>query len=125
MKKREADFGILFRHWIKANPRYSSALELKQTEKQSIPFDCLQQNQVEYLTAIESDKGVLVRVQGVNGEPDYIYLRNTPAFVFIKFPGEFYGITIGNFLFEKEKSNRKSLTKERARAISTVSVDLT
>ena len=128
MKKREADFGVLFRHWIKANPRYSCALELKQTEGNYIPFECLPQHQIDYLLAINSDKGVLVRVQGINGEPDYIYLRNEPAYVFVKYPGEFHGIAISQWVDEKERSykaKRRSLTAARAREIAIVSVDLT
>lgn len=125
MKKREADFGVLFRHWIKANPRFSCAVELKQTQKKSIPFSCVEQHQIDYLTAINSDKGVLIRVQGVNGEPDYIYLRNAPAYVFIKFPGEFHGLSIDNFVRLKEISKRKSLTVEQARNSAVISVDLT
>lgn len=128
MKKREADFGILFRHWIKSNPRYSCACELKQTEKKSIPFDCLADHQIDYLLAINSDKGVLIRVQGTNGEPDYVYLRNEPAYVFVKYPGEFHGIAISQWIDEKARSykaKRKSLTAARAKEIAIVSVDLT
>lgn len=127
MKKREADFGVLFRHWIKANPRYSCACELKQTEKKSIPFEALAQHQVDYLTAINSNAGTLIRVQGVNGEPDYVYLRNEPAYVFVKFPGEFHGIAISQWVLERDasyKRKKRSLTVERARQISVISVDL-
>lgn len=120
--KREADFGIRFRHWLRANPTFSTAFELKQTIGPSIAFSALEDHQAVYLQAIKSDKGVLVRVQGTVGEPDYIYLRNTPASVVIKFPREFSIIDIDTFLFEKKKSSRKSLTMLRAREISTVTV---
>jgi penicillin-binding protein-related factor A (putative recombinase) len=123
--KRESSFSILFRHWIRANPQYSAAYEMKQTSTNSIPFSCLEPHQVSYLEAITGDKGVLVRVQGANGEPDYIYLRNTSAYVVIKYPDAFHVIPIFNFMLEKSRSARKSLTCERAEKISAVSVGTT
>lgn len=122
MQKHEADFGIRFRHWLKANPRHSTAFELKQCKSSSIPFKALEKHQAEYLQAIKSDRGVLVRVQGTNGEPDYIYLRGLPASVVIKFPDAFHIIDIDTWLLEAKKSKRKSLTSSRANEISTVSV---
>ncbi len=124
MKTREADFGILFRHWIKAHPQFTAAYELKQTSKDSIPFSCVEDHQLVYLEAIRSDKGVLVRVQGTNGEPDYIYLRNEPAYIVIKFPKSFHIITPDAFLIAKRKEDRKSLTESRAKEISIKSVNL-
>lgn len=124
MKKREADFGVLFRHWIKANPRFSCAFELKQTSAKSIPFSALEEHQADYLQAIKGSKGVLIRVQGVNGEPDYIYLRNHPACIVVKFPGEFSIIDIDAFMLEKKRSIRKSLTIDQAEKISILTVKL-
>lgn len=124
MKKREASFGILFRHWIKANPMFSCALEDKQSTTNSIPFSCLAQAQIDWAMAISSDKGALIRVIGSSGEPDYIWCRNMPAYVVIRFPREFHLISIGTFVLEKERSKRKSLTTERAKEISTRTVKL-
>lgn len=124
MQKREANFGLLLRHWLKANPRLSSAFELKQTTGSSISFDCFEPGQTDYLLAIKSDKGALIRVQGGSGEPDYVYLRNAPANVVIRFPREFHLIDIDTFLLEKKRSKRKSLTNERAREISIVSIKM-
>ncbi len=123
-KHKEADFGILFRHWLKANPRHSCAFELKQTSQSSISFSCVEPHQIAYLEAIHSDVGALIRVQGTNGEPDYIYLRNAPACIVIKFPRTFHIISIDAFTREKEKNKLKSLTNERAFEISIVSVKL-
>ncbi len=124
MKKREADFSMVFRHWLRANPRFSCAFECKQTSANAIAFDALEEHQADYLRAITGPKGVLIRVQGVNGEPDYVYLRNFPASVVIKFPGVFHIISIDTFLVEKKKSLRKSLTSARAGEISVISVKL-
>lgn len=122
--KREADFGILFRHWLRANPRHSCAFELKQTSGTSIPFSCLEDHQETYLMAIKGPKGVLIRVQGVAGEPDYVYLRNAPACVVVKIGKEFHIIDIDQWANEKRRSKRRSLTGSRAREISILSVKL-
>lgn len=119
---KESKFAVKFRHWLRANPRFSCAFELKQTTQGSIPFSALEDHQADYLLAIKSEKGTLIRVQGVNGEPDYIYLRKFPANVVIQFPAEFHLIDIETFLLEKSRSKRKSLTNARAREISLTSV---
>lgn len=124
MKKNEADFSIRFRHWLKANPTITGAYEMKQTSKDSIPFNALEEHQADYLQAIKSRKGVLIRVQGTNGEPDYIYLRNEPAWIVVKFPAEFCVISIDAWIMEAKRSKRKSLTSERASSISTITVKL-
>lgn len=126
MKKREANFGIVFRHWHRANKEkfYSSAFELKQTSTNSIPFSCLEKNQIIWLQAISSDKGAYMRIQGTNGEPDYIYMRNAPSYVVIKYPCAFYVININNFIAEKKRSKSKSLTEERAEDICLIDVQL-
>lgn len=120
----ESKFGVLFRHWIKANPQYTCAYELKQTAKRSIPFSALEDHQQAYLEAIRGNKGVLVRVMGTAGEPDYIYLRNCPARVVVKMLWGFHLIDIDTWVLEKSKSLRKSLTEARAREIATISVKL-
>jgi hypothetical protein len=125
MKHKEADVSVVFRHWLRANPtRFPTCdFEMKQTGTPSIPFSCLQENQVDFGTAIQhSPKGVLVRVQGVNGEPDYSWKRNVPVFLVIKFPQKIEVISLDTFLFEKSKSQRKSLTSDRAKEISVISI---
>lgn len=124
MHKKEADFGMVFRQWLRAHPQHSCAYELKQTTSTYISFNALEQHQADYLQAIRHSKGVLVRVQGTNGEPDYIWLNEFPASVVIRFPGEFHIISIDTFLLEKKRSVRKSLTSLRAAEISTVTVKL-
>ena len=76
--------------------------------------------------AIKSKKGTLIRVQGTAGEPDYVYLRNAPAYVVIYFAKSktFHLIDVEAFLSEKTRSKRKSLTSVRASEISVVSVRL-
>lgn len=69
--------------------------------------------------AIKSKVGVMLRVVAVaEGMPDYIWLREEPAYVVIKFPDIMCIIDIEVFVNERDTSKRKSLTSERAEAIS-------
>lgn len=126
MKTREADFSITFRHWLRANPMKTTCwFEMKQTTIDSIPFSCIEDHQAIYGEAIqESPKGVLVRVLGTNGEPDYVYTYRDPVYVVIKYPDCFSIISIMTFLTEMRASKRKSLTSARAREIAYETVDL-
>lgn len=118
-KKLEADFGVDLKHKTEKSKPETHSLELKHTHgKDSLPFNEVSDAQIAFMNAISSDKGAWIRTLGMNGEPDYIWLKNEPAFLYIKYPKGIVSITIGNFLFEKEKSKRKSLTWERAIAIA-------
>jgi len=120
---KESKFSILFRHWIKANPRFSSSFEMKQTTTDSLPFSAVTEEQLTYGMAIKGNKGVLLRTQAVTeGMPDYVYLRNTPAYIVVKYPRFFCLIDVETFTLERDRSKRKSLTGARAKEISTVSV---
>lgn len=127
MKKREADFGILFRSWLKANPLFSAAFELKQTTSNSFPFSSVEDHQIDALLAAKSEKGILYKApddsRGVKPF-DFFYLRGAPAFIVIKYPKNFHIIGVDTFILERERSQRKSLTSERAEAISMITVDL-
>lgn len=114
LKHKEADFGIKFRAWIKENWNTTATFELKQSQTDSISFSCLDICQIIYNLA---DKK-LVRVQGTIGEPDYIYLDRIPAYIVIKYKSGFCIIKIENFINEKQKGERKSLTFKRAKQIS-------
>lgn len=123
--RREANFSTVLRHWLVANPLYTCALEAKQTTTDSIPFSDVSQAQLDWGMAISSNKGILLRVQAVaEGMPDYIYMRNEPAFVVIRYPHFFVLILVEIFIKEKVMSERKSLTDKRARQIASVVVDL-
>ena len=128
MKKREADFGKMFRHWVKSQPQLpSAAFELKQTTLNYISFSALQEHQEHALLAA-STSGILFKLpddsRGVKPF-DYFYLKRAPAFVVIKYPQGFEGISIEIFILEREKSARKSLTYERAKEISSFSGNFT
>ena len=121
----ESKFGILFRHWIKKNPQFSCTIETKATPTDSIPFREIKQAQLDWAMAIRSDKGVLMRVQAVaEGMPDYVYCRNMPSWLAIKFPKGFVLLSPDRFIAERDKSKRKSLTWARAKDISSKVIHL-
>ena len=127
MKHKEADFSLIFRHYLRANPMPTASFELKDTRgKSSFLMSELSENQIGYARAIEGNKGVLMRTPAIaEGTPDYIYLRNTPAHIAIKYPTFFVIIPIRTFIFEKTRSKRRSLTAERAKEIAHITVHLT
>ncbi len=119
--KPEAKSSILFRHWIHANPFYTAAFEMKDSRgKSSLAFSEVAQAQIDYALAIRSDKGVLLRVQAVTeGMPDYVYLRNEPSYIIIKYPSCIVFISPEIFVHERKMSKRRSLTESQAKKIST------
>lgn len=123
-KHKEADASIKFRHWLEKNPLFTSSFEMKQTSANSIPFLAVEESQLNYGLAIRNKKGVLIRVQGTNGEPDYIYLKEEPSFVVVKFPKSFEIIAIPVWIKESQESKRRSLTNIRARQLSTYSIKI-
>ncbi len=128
MKKREADFGSTFRHWLRANPLLNAAFELKQTTGNSIPFSVVKDHQVAALQAADSDVGILYKApddsRGVKPF-DFFYLRRALAFIVIKYPKFFVIIDIETFIKERDViSKRKSLTAGRAKEIASFVVPL-
>lgn len=91
----------------------------------SLPFVEVSQAQLDYGMAIKSDKGVLLRVQAVaEGMPDYVYLRNEPANIVIKYPHCFVMIDVETFMLERGRSERKSLTEGRAKDLAIKVIEL-
>ena len=120
-KHREANFALQFRQWLRQNPRISCTFEIKDTRgKNHMNFGELTDVQRAYGMSIKSDKGTLIRVQGVAGEPDYVYFRNAPAYVIIRYPSGWVMIDIETLIMEDKRSKRRSLTYARAKMLSTV-----
>lgn len=121
-KTLEADFGVVFRAWVESHRAlfpHCASFELKQTDgAPSLSFSEVKAKQVAYSTSIERE-GELIRVQGMNGEPDYNWLApDTKTYVVIKYPAGFCVIRMSAFIAERERSARKSLTWERAWVIA-------
>lgn len=128
--RREAEFQNLFRHWLKANAGLfdSCAFELKQTTGDSIPFDALAEHQDAALDAVQQvETGLLYKIpddsRGIKPF-DFVYLRDADAWVVIRFPKFFVVIDRDDFEYARKHSDRKSLTGDQAREISTHYVDL-
>lgn len=128
MKKREADFTILFRHWLKAHHVLfgPAAFELKQTCSKALSFDSVALHQLDGLEAVRTaSTGFLYKAPDDSRsiKPfDLFYLKHSEAYVVIKYPDFFCVIDAGKFQYEKLISDRKSLTSDRARAISMITV---
>lgn len=122
--KREAKFQITFNHWLKdilkqvfvfklpdcgfQNPfdvfsvsvdGKFSAWELKQTQKDYLPFSAVMPHQLDALCIV---KGTVV----------------------IKYPEFFCLIYVDTFIKERNSSDRKSLTSERAKEIAQICVKI-
>ncbi len=130
MQKREANFGLLFRHWHKANIRrmpYHFNFELKQTTKDSISFSDVQEHQIEFLLAGQNGNGLMYKIpddsRGIKPF-DGFFCSNIPGYIIIKFPKYFEIISVSTFVLERDRSKRKSLTSSRAREISVISVPI-
>jgi len=120
-KQAEAEFGLYFRRWVKsyAHELRSCSFELKHTHGAgSLPFNEVKGEQIAFASMIAGD-GVLIRVIGMGGEPDYVWMRHAPAYVVIRYPSCFCVIAMKLFVVERNTSDRKSLTEERARELST------
>lgn len=125
MKHQESSSAIKFRHWLRANPFRTCAIENKDSRgKDYLNFSEVKEAQLNYGLAISGDKGVLIRTEGVEGLPDYIYMRGEPSFIVIKYPKSIQIISVETFILEKQKSRRKSLTEQRASEISIKSIKL-
>lgn len=116
MKKREASFQTQFNLWLREHYEGSGAFELKQTQTDSIPFSAVKEHQIAGLLA--SKHGTLIYKipdETRSFKPfDSFILRNTPAFVVIKYPQGFVIIDVDIFVQESTTSTRKSLTYSRA-----------
>jgi len=127
MKKSEADFSLVLRHYLKANPLpISCPIEVKDTRgKDYLAFSEVKEEQINNAMASKSSKGNLIRIaNGTIGAPDYAWYINSPAPIFIHYPKWMIVIDTETFVLEKNRSKRKSLTLERAKEISIKSIKL-
>lgn len=124
-KLREFDLGAWFHKWFFTRPMPSGDYELKDTRsKNYLNYNEITEEQINNALRTQSPKGNLIRIMnGTPGSPDYKFTKNGQAFFVIRYPESVEIITIENLLYEKDKS-KKSLTYDRAKAISTISVPL-
>lgn len=112
MQKHEANFGLLFRSWFRANKKKfeSCVFELKDT-RGSATFNVKEwkEEQRDHALACKSDDGNLMRFSsGTTGMPDYGFYRNAYAYVVIRYPKAFYVIDADDLIAHKGKSLKES-----------------
>lgn len=106
-KKKEADFGVKFRHYIMANPmKLQCWYELKDTRgAKSFNLKEWKQHQRDFADSLKySQKGILIRTDGVAGLPDYHYAYKEPTFVAINYPQGFVIIEAETLAMVNSKS---------------------
>lgn len=123
MTRHESKSSLTFRKWVSANAGslISCTFEMKDSRgEDSLPFIKIEEPQIDHAMAIKwSKKGDLIRVEsGTIGAPDYVFYKNAPAYIVIKYPNCFTIIDIETFTEEKARSKRKSLTVVRAKEIA-------
>jgi hypothetical protein len=124
-KKLEGDFGVWLKNYTEKHPHLvTTGLECKQTTTDSIPFSVVTPQQVAFGMGAKSSKGVWIRVQGLNGEMDYIFMVNSPSYIVIRYPSIVCWIDIETLILERDRSKRKSLTSQRASEISIRTIKL-
>ena len=140
----EKDFQRMFKHWLANNPpKRATVYELKLEKSKRLSFDRVYDHQVAGLRQAKG-KGVyhkiadgpaanvfkdgkMVRMHFGSKKPfDCVFLRGLEAYVVVMFyvPKETkvaHFIDIDRWVEEKEGSERKSLTPERAREIAKAS----
>lgn len=125
MSMRESDFQTKFLRWVQYQEELhtSVAFELKLTKTKSIPFHAVQPHQSANLRMAKHKRfKYKIPDDSIGQKPfDCFLLEKVPSFVVVMFykRGEkkFYLIDVDTWLGEEKKSNRKSLTEERASAI--------
>jgi len=124
-KKKEAEASLVFRHWIEENKFWTATFEMKYAHtNNSLPFSDVKPEQIAYALAIRSDRGVLMRTDGVRGMPDYVYIRNEPSYIVIKFRKCFAIIDPLTWQLASKRSKRRSLTEGRAKELSNLTIEL-
>jgi hypothetical protein len=122
-KLKEFDLYEKFRTEFFKRKMPSGDYELKDTRgKKQLNWKEITDEQINSALRTQSEKGNLIRIiNGTPGAPDYRFTKNGQAFFVIRFPESIEVITVENLLFEKSKGN-KSLSAERAKAISTMTL---
>ena len=124
-KQEESNFGVLIAQQYtkgKVFP-YPHQLELKDTYgKDSMLFKEVSDLQIIKCLKIKHE-GVLIRntivtSNGTAGIPDYSWTDRQAVYIVIRYPKSWCFIDIDTFVLEKERSKKKSMTEERAQAIS-------
>lgn len=120
----EAAFQSLYTKWLKSYGEASGAHELKFTSGKSIPFAAVKEHQVASLLRAKHGQVVhKISDMALGFKPfDCFILKESTAFVVLMFyvlkqRRKCYAIDIDDFIAERERSDRKSITESKAREI--------
>ena len=119
MKKREAKFQTIFNKYLRESG-LRGYFELKQTRTDSIPWSCVESHQMAGLLSAEAH-GFVWKLSDEDRRPkpfDCLASPRMPSYVVIKFPKAFYLIPAKEFMFERNRTEERSLTDERAYEIA-------
>lgn len=120
--KKEANFGIILRHWLRANPLVESCpIEIKDSRgKNWFDLDEWKKEQRDNARASKGEKGNLIRISsGTIGGPDYAYFINAPVHLWIRYPDFFVAIEISKLL-----RHDRRLTEVQAKKLSDILIKL-
>lgn len=117
---KEKDFTVIFEKYVRIK-KLHGVFELKKTDTDSILFSSVKDHQLESLIAVQ-ESGFMWKISDADPRRKPFDLIATPrlvGYVVIKYNKITCIIPVNNFIFERDKSKRKSLTVERAKEIST------
>ena len=124
LNKKEANWTTNFlKNWVLVHSNLPSGpIEVKQTTKDYLSFSSVSEAQRRDLLACTTPKGHWWKVadMGRKNDFDVVFYRNSPAWIIIKYPKGFVVIGIVTYIMEMNRSERKSLTWERAVEVSVI-----
>ena len=121
----EASFQTAFTRWAKYNLPCSTACELKLEKGNSLPFSAVKEHQIRNLLIVKHGGfGYKIPDVGYGQKPFDFFTLKGDAYIVIMFykkgQKEFVMIDVETFVTESERSERRSLTEERAKEIGTL-----
>lgn len=122
---KERSFQTEFGKWLKIHAKEvgSAAFELKSTKGSSLPFSDVQPHQIDALWNAKH-KQIYFKIPDVGFQNpfDCFLLDEARAFVVIRYgSGHWYAIDVDDFVVTQKTSDRKSLTEDVAKLLSSFS----
>lgn len=128
MHKREQAFTTQFIKWLRHKWSYGSALfEVKSSDAvgNAIPFNHVQPHQIQTLLNARRFVYKLSDIGMVQMPCDVVNIVNGEGYLVFHYGGkEFYIVEINKFLAHRDTSTRKSITKEEAKSLASISAIL-
>lgn len=123
LNKREAKWSTtFFRKWVLETFNYSAIFEVKHTRGVGyLAFSEVRALQVADMLKIRHEKFLWKNPDtGDRTPPDFFLLVREPTFVVIRYPKGFVCIGIDQFILERDRSKKRSLSWARAKDIATI-----